>query len=231
MNPSKEVYIIDDIFDDTTIDQLYSSCQKHFEHNLMSSDFIEITNSIVDCHGLALSKSKYFPYSENCWNILCLKIKKHVVEYCSKHGYDESFIVPFSCWAERSCWKEEINNEIKVDVETIKELIVDFDELTPKDTFVADKPILVRDHQVKKHMLRSIYYLKTENSFFGTKIYFGNEEKKVMSKENRLVIYDGYSYKSHHFYPENLLDHRVQYNIIFDWYINDPFDVPDWVLP
>ena len=225
MNPTKEVYIIDDIFDDTTIDQLYSSCQKHFEDNLLSSDFIDITNSIVDCHGLALSQSKYFPYSEKCWNILCLKIKKYVVEYCSRCGYDESFVVPFSCWAER------VDTGIKQDVESIKELIPDFDDLTPEDIFASDKPILVNDYQVKKHMLRVVYYLKTEDPFFGTKIYFDGEEKKIQSKNNRLIIYDGYSYKSHHYYPEKLLDYRTQYNIVFDWYINDPFDVPDWVLP
>jgi hypothetical protein len=85
MNPTKEVYIIDDIFDDTTIDQLYSSCQKHFEDNLLSSDFIDITNSIVDCHGFSIiSKQNTSHIQKNAGIYLCLKIKKYVVEYCSK---------------------------------------------------------------------------------------------------------------------------------------------------
>ena len=176
MNPTKEVYIIDDIFDDTTIDQLYSSCQKHFEDNLLSSDFIDITNSIVDCHGLALSQSKYFPYSEKCWNILCLKIKKYVVEYCSRCGYDESFVVPFSCWAER------VDTGIKQDVESIKELIPDFDDLTPEDIFASDKPILVNDYQVKKH----IHNTKTRQGVIQFELFLCQPKEELKNWYNSL---------------------------------------------
>lgn len=227
MIPSKEVYIIDDVFDSSTADQLYESCQRHFEFNVLASDFIEITNSIVDCHGLALSKSKYFPYSENCWNILCLKIKKHVVEYCEELGYDESYVVPFSCWAERTTQQDTSNLNLLDSLGISGNL--DSEGL---QSSVYDAPEIAIDDQVNKHMIRSVYNLISPDPFFGSVIYFDYKDiKRVYAKPNRLAIYDGGSYRSHHLYPEPKADNRQKYNIIFDWYINDPFGVPDWVLP
>ena len=81
---SSEIKIVDNLFDSQTISDLIDSVDKHFEHNLMFSDFIEVTNSIIDCHGLALSDTAFFPYSERCWNILCLKVKKNVDSYCKE---------------------------------------------------------------------------------------------------------------------------------------------------
>lgn len=236
MKPTEEVLIVDDLFDSSTIEQLYSECQKHFEKNLMFSDDIDVTHSIVDCHGLALSQSRYFPYSVNCWNILCLKIKKHVTEYCHKLGYDESFIIPFSCWAERSATEIDPN------------LLEGFSALTNGGVFETgsefdyfrDFPqkVFDQDGQVKKHFLRSVYNLHSPDCFFGTTIFFDSGEKKIPSKQNRLIIYDGGSYRSTHYYPKkgsntlNFENYLVgKYNIVFDWYINDPFDVPDWILP
>lgn len=235
MKPINDILIIDDVFDDDVINQLHINTLKHFEKNLMCSDFIDITNSIIDCHGLALSQSRYFPYSINCWNIFCLKIKKYVAEYCLKLGYDETFLIPFSCWAERSDTKME-----KTIIERYNYLVDFFgdDSLSlVEPEFVNDSPQKVIDHQVKKHFIRSVYILDTPDPFFGTEVYLEGKVKSIPSKKNRLIVYDG-SHPSTQIYPkkeskmvklENPLVSR--YNIIFDWYVNDPFDVPDWILP
>lgn len=230
MESNKNVYIKDDYFDDDVISELYLSCQKHFDRNLLSKDYIEITNSIIDCHGLQLSGNSYFPYPENCWNILCLKIKKSVVEYCSSLGYDESTIVPFSCWAERNIPQKFENNS----VDFLKQLsLIDTVNDLSEDNLFYDQPKIVKDAdgQVKKHMIRAVYNLKTSiDGTGGTIIYFDKfKYTKINSKDNRLIVFDGGSYKSTNIYTIN--DSRSQFNIFFDWYINDPFDVPDWILP
>lgn len=224
MEPTKDIYSATNVFDNDTRKELYSSCQKHFDNNLLISDFIDITNSIIDCHGLALSDTSYFPYSERCWNIFCLKIKSHVVEYVKKYGYDGFHVTPFSCWAERGGTK----------CDNIKSKNDNYDLL---DTFldmgycdvVHDRPQVVEDHQVKKHFLRSVYNLVSPNNNFGTEVFFEYGSAKVSAEENKLIIYDGTSFKSTHYYPSELYPEKV--NIIFDWYINEPFDVPDWILP
>jgi hypothetical protein len=248
MKPTDKILIVDDCFNSSTVKELYFECQKHFEKNLLFSDEVDITHSIIDCHGLALSPSKYFPYSVNCWNILCLKIKKYVSEYCSEFGYDESFIVPFSCWAERveiKISKEKydlISNSRDILNSLWEEQQFDlFDEWGIEDPpdypYNMDSYEKVTDTQVKKHFLRSVYNLSSPDPFFGTSIFF-DKEKKIPAKQNRLLIYDGGSYPSAQYYPERESDCSNfrnclvgKYNIIFDWYINDPFDVPDWILP
>jgi hypothetical protein len=236
MKPTDEILIVDDLFDELTVNQLYKECQTHFEKNLMFDDDIEITNSIVDCHGLALSESMYFPYSVNCWNILCLKIKKYVVEYCNKFGYDESFVIPFSCWAERSATETTVDPDL---LDGYKYVL--YEGGVFKDDgfeYFRDRPQKVEDHQVKKHLLRSVYNLHSPDPFFGTSVFFPSGERRIPAKPNRLIIYDGGSYPSTHYYPRKgsntfyFEDHSVgKYNIVFDWYINEPFDVPDWILP
>lgn len=236
MKSTKEILIVDDLFDNSTVDELYAECQKHFEKNLLFNDDIEITQCIIDCHGLALSRSKYFPYSINCWNILCLKIKKYVSQYCQNFGYDESFIIPFSCWAERSATEMDLNSVQKLSslpFETSRTYANGFDCFNDSPQKVFDQ-----DGQVKKHFLRSVYNLHSPDPFFGTTVFFDYGERKISSKQNRLLIYDGGSYRSTHYYPKKGLDVINfenclvgKYNIIFDWYINDPFDVPDWILP
>lgn len=241
MKPTDKILIIDDLFDSSTVDQLYSECQKHFQKNLLFNDVIDITHSIIDCHGLALSPKKYFPYSVNCWNILCLKIKKYVSEYCLEFGYDESFIVPFSCWAERSDTKitQERRDELFASADSINLLWKDGTSDLFEDWYTMDPHEKVEDTEVKKHFIRSVYNLHSPDSFFGTSIIFKEGiEKKIPAKQNRLLIYDGGSYPSTHYYPKKGVDSSKfencfvgKYNIIFDWYINDPFDVPDWILP
>ena len=218
---SSEIKIVDDLFDSQTVCELIDSVDKHFEQNLMFSDFIEVTNSIIDCHGLALSDTAFFPYSERCWNIFCLKVKQNVDNYCKNLGVDPIAVIPFSCWAERS-----LHPEQPVSPVTIEDILdIDYDT-RPDASFVRDDLAIVEDTQVKKHFLRSVYNLVSYDSFYGTIIDFG-EVTKVDSKDNRLSIYDGGTYKSAHYYPNT----PGKCNIIFDWYINVPYDVPDWILP
>ena len=218
---SSEIKIVDDLFDSQTVCELIDSVDKHFEQNLMFSDFIEVTNSIIDCHGLALSDTAFFPYSERCWNIFCLKVKQNVDNYCKNLGVDPIAVIPFSCWAERS-----LHSEQPVSAVTIEDILdIDYDT-RPDASFVRDDLAIVKDTQVKKHFLRSVYNLVSYDSFYGTIIDFG-EVTKVDSKDNRLSIYDGGTYKSAHYYPNT----PGKCNIVFDWYINIPYDVPDWILP
>ena len=46
--------------------------------------------------------------------------------------------------------------------------------------------------------------------------------------QNSMVIFDG-SYKHTVLFPTN--NHHIKYTINFSWYINKPFEVPDWILP
>ena len=221
---SSEIKIVDDLFDSQTISELIDSVDKHFEHNLMFSDFIDVTNSIIDCHGLALSDTAFFPYSERCWNIFCLKVKQNVDSYCKDLGIDPIAVIPFSCWAERSLYSEQ-----PVSAVTLEDVLDIDDSIKPNASLVRDSLTVVKDTQVKKHFLRSVYNLIPYNKFYGTIIDFHDtmKIKKVESKENRLTIYDGGTYKSSHYYPNA----PGKCNIVFDWYINVPYDVPDWILP
>ena len=224
---SSEIKIVANLLDSQTISELIDSADKHFEQNLMFSDFIDVTNSIIDCHGLALSDTAVFPYSERCWNIFCLKVKQNVDNYCKNLGVDPIAVIPFSCWAERSLHSEQPANP---DDQLTLEDVLDTDgDLKPNASFVRDALDVVKDTQVKKHFLRSVYNLIPYHESYGTRIDFHDVLKmtKVDSKENRLIIYDGGTYKSTHYYPNA----PGKYNIVFDWYINVPYDVPDWILP
>ena len=79
---SDYLYSKNDVFsEDLRLDILKSS-EKHFANNLVDGDngILQITEAIIDCHGLSLSPSSFFPYSERCWNIFCLKIRDLVYE-------------------------------------------------------------------------------------------------------------------------------------------------------
>lgn len=227
MNRTKNILIIDDVFESSIVDSLYDSVVIHFKNNLFIEDSIDVTKSIIDCHGMSLTDCNYFPYPEKCWNVLCLKIKEHVVNYCKEFGYHHDDIIPFSCWSERV--DPGPNSILKTDNE-LRDIIPDFDKLTREDFRACESEEYARDDQVKKHMIRTVYNLKNPESFFGTIIYFDSPQK-IDAKNNRLLIYDGFSNLSHHFYPIKEIDPRPKYNIIFDWYINDPFEVPDWIIP
>jgi hypothetical protein len=195
----KPYSIIDNVFDEVTVSCIFEECEKHLKDNLLANDELKITKSILDCHGLALSTDKYFPYSIPCWNKFCLIIKKHVVDYCKE---DPIAITPFSCWAEKSG---------KISGNAFR-----------------DSPVKVMDTdgQVKNKFIRTVYNLKTPNKAYGTKLIYKNDTKFVSSENNRLLIYDD-TCISTHYYPS----YSPRYNVIFDWYINIPFKIPDWILP
>ena len=89
---------------------------------------------------------------------------------------------------------------------TIEDILdIDYDT-RPDASFVRDDLAVVKDTQVKKkHFLRSVYNLVSYDSFYGTIIDFG-EVTKVDSKDNRLSIYDGGTYKSAHYYQTSLVN-------------------------
>ena len=203
--------IIDDLFDAQTISELKTSADEHFKSRLLFNDQISITESIIDCHGLYLSNSKYFPYSQRCWNIFCLKVKKHVVDFCAEYDVDPFNVIPFSCWSERS---NGISAEYEYDVDGEDPNVMDDLE------YAFDC-----DHQVKKTFIRSVYKL---SGSLGVIMQDSSlKRREVELKENSLFIFNGTENKSANIYPPRV----GEYNLIFDWYVNDPFDVPDWILP
>ena len=101
------ISIIENIFDEETIDLLYISCKKQFIYNIAHYNEIYVTNCILDCHGLALSPNVVYPYYENQWNVFCMEIKKIMIDYCDKMGYDKEQLTPHSCWGERSRIKKQ----------------------------------------------------------------------------------------------------------------------------
>jgi len=210
---SDYIHTVKNVFSDDLQNALKESSDKHFEHNLLHADAIEVTKCIIDCHGLGLSPSSYFPYVERCWNIFCLKVKHHVLEYSKVVGVDESVIVPHSCWGERSVIKP-----------NSKSSIIGFNSSKFQDEFR-----LVDDDWLKKHMIRSVYYLRNNDTQMGTDIKVGNKIKSIPGEQNSLVIFNGGSYPCSNKFLLNT--DYVKYNIVFDWYINIPFGVPDWVLP
>lgn len=217
------VHVVKNVFSDDLQNTLKESSDKHFEHNLLQSDEIEITKCIIDCHGLALSPSSYFPYVERCWNIFCLKIKHHVLEYSKSICIDESLIVPHSCWAERSAIKKLKKPRANTEFSSFKSSIF-------QDWFCYhEKFKIVDDDWLKKHMIRSVYYLRNNDTQMGTDIKVGNKIKSIPGEQNSLAIFNGGSYPCSNKFLINT--DFVKYNIVFDWYINIPFDVPDWVLP
>jgi hypothetical protein len=210
---SDYVHVVKNVFSDDLQNELKVSSDKHFKYNLLHADAIEVTKCIIDCHGLALSSSSYFPYDERCWNIFCLRVKHHVLEYFIVVGVDESLIVPHSCWGERSATKP--NSIFSV---------INFESSIFQDDFG-----LVDDDWLKKHMIRTVYYLRNDNVHMGTDIKIGNKIKSIPGEQNSLVIFNGGSYPCSNKFLIN--SDFIKYNIVFDWYINIPFGVPDWVLP
>ena len=215
---SKRIDVFDDFLDPSTLEEIHNSSLKHYERNLMSSDFVDITNSIIDCHGLKLSTTAYFPYDENCWNILSLAVKEKVADYVlDEYGFDRDYVIPYSCWGERVDSPQSYvrNDKIKYGYGAY------------------DDPRFAKDDYGDIHIIRTILHVVVEDveNNTGLRIYFDKESTKVDAKKNRLIIFDAYSYKNHVIYPIKEINKERSYIIFFDWFINDPFRVPDWILP
>lgn len=226
---SKRIDVFDDFLDLSTLEEIHNSSLKHYERNLMSSDFIDITNSIIDCHGLKLSTTAYFPYDENCWNILSLAVKEKVADYIlDEYGFDRDYVIPYSCWGERVDSPQSYVRNDK-----IKDALFRVQSKTKYGYGAYDNPQFAKDDYGDMHMIRTILHVVVEDAEnnSGLRVYFDGEVKKIDAKKNRLIIFDAYSYKNHVFYPIKEINKEKSYIIFFDWYINDPFRVPDWILP
>tara|TARA_B100002019_G_C21266767_1_gene599866 strand:+ start:1717 stop:2445 length:729 start_codon:yes stop_codon:yes gene_type:complete len=234
---SDKVTIYEDFFDEALREEIYNECQKHFEpSNLNSDDSRQVTNCIIDCHGLNLSKTRFFPYDVNCWNIFCLKVKENVVKYAERFGCDSTDIIPFTCWGER--FSPECSNYVSSPTAEYDDL---FNESKSPVQFRYDRaiPTTDREGQVKKHFIHSTYTLYTTSPSVGIIAYLDDRVIETLysnrsipthfdTPQNSMVIFDG-SYKHTVLFPTN--NHHIKYTINFSWYINKPFEVPDWILP
>tara|TARA_A100001234_G_scaffold10475_1_gene8589 strand:+ start:1060 stop:1764 length:705 start_codon:yes stop_codon:yes gene_type:complete len=226
---SKRIDVFDDFLDPSTLEEIHNSSLKHYERNLMSSDFVDITNSIIDCHGLKLSTTAYFPYDENCWNILSLAVKEKVADYVlDEYGFDRDYVIPYSCWGERVDSPQSYVRNDK-----IKDALFRVQNKSKYGYGAYDDPRFAKDDYGDIHIIRTILHVVVEDveNNTGLRIYFDKESTKVDAKKNRLIIFDAYSYKNHVIYPIKEINKERSYIIFFDWFINDPFRVPDWILP
>ena len=240
---SDYLYSKNDVFsEDLRLDILKSS-EKHFANNLVDGDngILQITEAIIDCHGLSLSPSSFFPYSERCWNIFCLKIRDLVYEYCDKSDINWSSMTPFSCWGERISYKpfEDVPRP-KWEHRIFSRLYAPVDKHNNdnwKQTSGSvglrntNEPRISTDIQVHKTFIRCVYYLQTDG-LFGTHVETP-EVCRHTGVENSVFIFNTSELPNYNILPHNpkTIEKRPPTNIIFDWYINEPFEVPDWILP
>ena len=239
------LYSKNDVFSDELRLDVIKASEKHFRNNLLDDDngIFQITESIIDCHGLALSPSSFFPYTERCWNIFVLKIRDLVYEYCDNAGISWHSMIPFSLYGERISYtqyegvpREKWNHKIysrtyeagnHYDLRKWK---------TGKNITGlrnTSNPKLQSDGQVKKTFIRCVYYMQNKDDSFGTHVETSEEVVRHKGIENSVLIYCSSELPSYNILAHNpeTVEVTPPTNIIFEWYINDPFDVPDWVLP
>ena len=169
------------VFDSKTVEELTDSCNTHLVDNLHkgSLELYQVTNCIMDCHGLHLTNSPVYPYSQECWNIFCKTVCQQVKEYITllhpellkpKWKYTDVFstgyqIFPHSCWAIRLLSDKRQR--------PICYLEKSQDPLFTKDTFVT-----------------AIYYLQNTCVGNGTVVQFdSNRYYKSDGAENSLFIF------------------------------------------
>lgn len=210
-----------DVFDSKTIDDLLESCDKHFKFNSNSNakatDLYQITNCIMDCHGLHLTDSLIYPYCQPYWNTFCKTVCEKVKEYLLlvypellkpkwKHksilstGYQ---VFPHSCWA------------IKILADKRRRPICDLersvDSLWPEDTFIT-----------------AIYYLKNTSIGNGTVVKYNKSQYyKSDGAENSLFIFRDSKFGEYIPYK----DDEEKIVIRFEFCIlGEPHNVP-WTSP
>lgn len=215
------------IFSSSIVEKISISCDKHFEYNKNEqSDFLEITDCIVDCHGLKLSGDfpNEYPYKEEHWNIFCTQIKHYVLEYAKISNINVDKMIPHSCWSERI---------INYSNPTLYELMQFFLPYTEEEPWEYAKDGEMYDiWNLEKPLIRAVYYLKNPNINCGTHVDVNGEIYVNLGIENSLFIFDGGNFPSANPYPSPKdLVKKSKYNIIFDWYINEPYHDPAWILP
>lgn len=199
---NRKYYQCYNLFDSKTIKELSDSCDKHFELNLnpncKGTPIYQVTNCIMDCHGLHLTDSPVYPYSQECWNIFCKTVCNKVREYLFlvhpellyprwkyknilSTGYQ---IFPHSCWAIKIL--PDKRKRPRCNLETS----IDF--LHPEDTFITAIYYLNNtsvDNGTIVQFDKSCYYKSDgvenslfmfRNSRFGEYIPFNDEESKTV---------------------------------------------------
>ena len=172
-----------DVFDSKTIDDLLESCDKHFKFNthpnFKTTKLYQVTQCIMDCHGLHLTNSSVYPYCQPYWNTFCKTVCEKVKEYLMlvhpellkpKWKYLNIFstgyqVFPHSCWA------------IKILADKRRVPICSFEKSLdlqhPEDTFIT-----------------AIYYLKNTSIGNGTVVeHSKSHQYKSDGADNSLFIF------------------------------------------
>ena len=252
-----EFYSKNELFSEDIRLELLQKLERHFEYNLYDADngILQLTECIIDCHGLALSPSSYFPYVDRCWNIFVLKIRDCIHEYAEQIGVNPSSMIPFSCYSERLSysmfegidpkeWKHTIWRRTykAADSYDLKDWTVNKDIGMITGYKNRGELKVFKDKLVKCPFIRTVVYLQNKDQAYGTHIETGEGPYRHTGMENSLLIYPNlpsYNVLSHN--PEHM-DKSPPTNIIFDWYIWDvppngakgfgqKLRSPDWVLP
>ena len=210
-----------DVFDSKTIDDLLKSCNIHLQSNLNASckktSLYQITNCIMDCHGLHLTDSVIYPYCQSYWNTFCRTVCEKVKEYLllvhpelliPKWNYKNELstgyqVFPHSCWA------------IKILPDKRRRPICYLekskDPLWTEDTFIT-----------------VIYYLKNTSISNGTVVEFDNSKYyKSDGAENSLFIFRDSAFGEYLPYK----DDEEKIVIRFEFCVlGEPHNVP-WTSP
>jgi hypothetical protein len=215
-------YNVFDVFSEEIMSYLRKSCEKHFIHNVIVENpkmYFEFTETIIDCHGLALTSSRKYPYEEEWWNVFVLKAKKEVLKYAQISGIDPKIVAPFALWSFRIIEYASVLQYLN------------------HNPYINMRPIEDNGIEHGKKMISAIYYLNNPNENFGILVKTNQNNSVVRNetdfyinygKENSFFILDS---SLHHSFvapsPEDLKISPV-YIIQFDFFINQPYTKAAW---
>jgi hypothetical protein len=215
-------YNVFDVFSEEIVSDLKESCEKHFIHNVITENpkmYFEFTETIIDCHGLALTPSRKYPYEEEWWNVFVLKAKKEVLKYAQISGIDPKIVAPFALWSFRIIEYASVLQYLN------------------HNPYINTRSIEDDGIEKGKKMISAIYYLNNPNENFGILVNTNQNDFIVRNetdfyinygKENSFFILD--SSLPHSFVapsPEDLEISPV-YIIQFDFFINQPYTKAAW---
>lgn len=209
-------YKVFDVFDKQTIDQLNSSCDKHFNENYYVKEYedefdpVLLTNSIMDCHGLHLTGSLNYPYEEEWWNTFVYAAKKEIIKYGEIIGINPKIICPFACWALRMTkWNEDYHYEGYspfTDMKVIEDDVIEFG----------------------KEMISVVYYLKTPDNNCGFLVESKKDYYTDTAKQNSFFIFKCSNLHSPILPSPDDLKISPFTAIVFNFFINEPYSKPAW---
>lgn len=212
-----DIIKIKDVFDEDFINFLYNECQQQLKYNLLSDNCVLSSKCIIDCHGLVVCGEKtikhdpIFPYSIKNWNIFCIKMRNIIYSYCDEFNLDKSYIIPHSCWVERSLIGKPPFVEIKIN---------DNDKWL--NSFCNNGNPL--------NHYRVVYFLKNLNSEFGVTILDGKYKTNLLGEENSLYVIPTSNYNC---YTKFSTTDNEQFVLMFDWYLHPKYsrNYPTWAFP